>query len=106
MEDNKISLVQLRSGEFSPPNQYHFWSKAEINRLKELFKNGFGISDLAIEYGRTEIGIVNQLNLLGLFKPQQQLKPKRQKPQTNKCPCLRCKLKDCSHCEICNYNPV
>ena len=93
-QSNTRHLMQAyRSGLLIPENTGAYWSDEERDRLQARFLEGAGISEMALEFQRSENGIVNQLLVMDLLIPPQAVR--QSKPRRPKCLCSRCQLPVC-----------
>lgn len=90
MESIHDALTALRSGNTPPQNSRNFWSKEDLGKLCQRFWDGCGISQMAVEMGRTEVAIYQQLLKQGLLQQQCISRPKRPKPEDCDCLCPVC----------------
>lgn len=82
-------VIAIRQQLASNERHREYWSDDEKSKLIEMFENGTGITEMALELQRSEMAIVNQLNALGLFR-------KCRAPKQRKQGCL---------CSECSYYP-
>ena len=78
-------IIAIRQQLASNERHREYWSEDEKNRLLQMFYDGIGITEMALELQRSEMAIVNQINALNLFKRCRA--PKRQKKE---CLCPQC----------------
>ena len=78
-------IIAIRQQFVSNERHREYWSDYEKNKLKEMFENGIGITEMALELQRSEMAIVNQLNAMGLFK-----KCRAPKKAKKECLCPQC----------------
>ena len=95
MESIHDALTALRSGSAPPQNSRTFWTKEDSETLRQCFWDGCGISQMAVEMGRTEVAIYQQLLKQGLLQQQCISRPKRPKPEDCDCLCPVCAKTDC-----------
>ena len=80
-----------RSGEY--------WSKEDIRSLEQLYcQEGIGISDIALQLGRTEGAVCQQLTKIGLLSLQGKHRTRKQKKPISQCYYPICQVKDCVNC--------
>jgi len=74
------------------------WSDEEKDRLKFLFDNGYGITEIALMLERSEPAVFQQVEKMDLFG--RQMNPVRRKKLRCKCRCGSCPLREvCSKWE-------
>lgn len=99
MKDQKQELIGLRTGKKQPERSGEYWNAEEIERLKDLYYNGEGISSLALQFGRNERAVYQQLEKLGCMDEQYRPRNrKRREPLGKRCLCSLCGVKDCRNC--------
>ena len=101
-DQDRENLKKLRSGEASSKsNPKSYWQKEDDENLTTLFRDGFGISEIALMMNRTERAIMQRIEHLKLY-------------ETSRKP-YRSKKGDCSHkkhchsiafCPNCPINPA
>ena len=89
MNITREQLIALRQGS-SPSQHRDYWTKEERQQLQILYEQGFGISEMAIIFNRSECAIYNQIEAMGLS--QKIHKPKK---KSKKCKCAKCNCEDC-----------
>ena len=99
MDDLFTELQLLRTGKKAPRNGNDYWSEADEKTLITLFHQAVGISEIAVRLGRTELSVVQRLNLRGEFF--QQCRPRS--PNKSKCveTCCKCPTCPCTDCKNC-----
>jgi len=95
METNQEALAALRSGKAPPERSRDYWSKEDVETLTRSFWECHGISQMALEMGRSEIALYQKLLKMGLLSPQCDPRPKRPRPESCDCLCPACSNKDC-----------
>ena len=61
-------IIALRQGDASASVRKNYWSNDDREMLKKKFLEGDRITEIAIDFNRTELAIVTQLNAMGMFK--------------------------------------
>ena len=89
-------VMILRNGEGNNENYGKPWTDEERDRLDEAYHSGVGITKLALEFGRSESAIIQQLKLMGAFKKQ--LMPRNRYDD-------QCRCRVCRQQRDCKYNP-
>lgn len=98
MTTDQGALVALRSGEVQAQHSGDYWSKEDREKLYQFFQDGCGISQIAIEMGRTERAIFNQLDRAGLLAPQSRPRSRRANQSGIQCLCPDCNMTTCQNC--------
>jgi DNA-binding NarL/FixJ family response regulator len=77
----------MRLAEKYMENSNEFWSKEDNERLTRMFYEGKGVSEMALELGRSERTVMHQLNVLKLYGYKNS---KRTRDDEGICLCTRC----------------
>ena len=86
LPQNTRALLQCyRNGTKIPKRAGDYWSDEERESVAAYHQAGYGISDIAIMFGRTESGIINQLNLFGLLSAPNAKRTRFPQPPRNSC---------------------
>ena len=92
-------LQKLRAGENPPKKRNGYWTEEDKKKLVKMFKDAVGISQIAIRLERTEVAVMSQLVMMGLFSPQCQSRaPKKLSIKKKKCQCPECECNSCPNC--------
>ncbi len=83
MKNNRKEIINLRKNTADKNKDY--WLPEEREELADMFHAGYGISEMALYFDRSEIAIVNQLRLMNLFRPGRKLYKKKPKCKCPKC---------------------
>lgn len=75
MNFSREQLIALRHN-YSPAQHRDYWTPEERQELEDMYYAGYGISEMAIHFNRSECAIYNQLELMGLFKKTRKAKNK------------------------------
>lgn len=67
-----------------------YWTDDEKNRLRILFDSGVGITEIALELGRTEPAVYQQIEKLDLYGRKQNPQRQRNGKKHPECLCGRC----------------
>ena len=62
-------LIALRNGAIPSERSGEYWSKEEKEKMKRMFWNGDGISDIALSLQRSENAIIQQLIVQKMLTP-------------------------------------
>jgi len=60
-----------------------YWDQEEIEKLKDMFNEGVGISDIALQLQRTEPAVQQQIEKLDLYRRKD--RPQRRKQNKKRC---------------------
>ena len=85
-----------RNSSFSQHNK-DYWSEKNDKDLGRMYDEGYGISEIAVEMGRTENSIAKRIKDLKLDEKRYNTKPKKSKPA--ECLCDKCDLYKEKKCE-------
>lgn len=108
-KDSRKELLDLRFGRKRPLHSGENWGKEEVEQLKWRFLEGYGISEMATIFGRTELAIVQKLKEMELFEQQCRLRgPNRKSIQERQCRCPSCIMSDCPNAgkEFCHAGGI
>lgn len=98
MASHQKELIALRTGEKPAERSGEYWSQEEAQQAERLFLNGTGLSEIALELGRNEVAICQQLIKMGLLARQCRPRLKKKKLSHAECLCPFCSVKTCSNC--------
>lgn len=99
MTTKQNQLIALRNGEVPAEHSGEYWSKEDIQLLVRLYcQEGIGISDIALQLGRTEGAVCQQLTKMGLLSAQGKHRSRKKKETIPQCYCSICQVKDCVNC--------
>lgn len=70
MTTKENQLIALRTGTKPAERSGEYWSKEDIQLLEQRYYEGSGISDIALQFGRSEGAVCQQLTKMGLLTPQ------------------------------------
>lgn len=103
MTTKENQLIALRTGTKPAERSGEYWSKEDIQLLEQRYYEGSGISDIALQFGRSEGAVCQQLTKMGLLTPQG--KHRTRKKEADKtteypkgCLCHLCQVKDRVNC--------
>jgi len=97
--ESKQAIINIRTRTTKLERERDYWSEEEREQLRELFYNGTGISEIAIILQRSELTVVEQVKLLGLYSNSSSKKKSGKKhlhclsPNCQNDPCF------CPHCK-------
>ena len=63
----KEAVKNLRDPNYHPEREGEYWTEDEIERLKEMFDEHFGITEAAVTLKRSETAIYQQMEKQDLF---------------------------------------
>ena len=93
-DNNKNAMIRsLRTRTTKLQREGDYWDQEEIEKLREMFDDGVGITDIALQLQRTEPAVHQQIEKLDLYRRKD--RPQRRK-QHKKC---------CNYMENCPYTP-
>ena len=95
MITDQEALKALRSGKVQAQHSGDYWSKEDREKLCQLFWENVGISQIAVEMGRTERAVFNQLDKAGLFNPQSKSRDRQASNSEDQCLCPECNVTTC-----------
>ena len=103
MRNRNKDLIALRTGQKPAQRSGEYWSKEELQQIEILYEEGVGISDITLQFERTEIAVCQQLTKMGLLS--RQCRPRAHKKKAEEpteypegCLCNLCHIKDCKNC--------
>jgi len=92
-----------RNGTIRFEREGAIWRDDEKQKVKSMFDEGYGLSEIALSIGRSEMAITQQIENMDLY--QRALNPKRAKspPKPPACLCDTCVLDKsaCPRCKAC-----
>ena len=97
MITDQEALKALRSGKVQAEHAGNYWSKEDREKLCQLFGANCSISQIAVEMGRTERAVFNQLDKAGLFNPQSKPRGRRACSSEGQYLCPDCNVKTCQN---------
>lgn len=99
-QDNFKELTKaIREGSVVPERSGEIWSTDEWKELEECYREGEGISEIALKLQRSEMAVMCQLILEGIMTSPQTRRPR--KPKQPQCRCRDCELNPDQCKEIC-----
>lgn len=103
MTTKQNELIALRTGAKPAERSGEYWSKEDSALLGQLYAEGVGISEIALQLGRTEGAVCQQLIKMGLLTPQGRHRTrKKEADETTELPCgclcPHCSVKACQNC--------
>lgn len=81
---NRQQVIRLR--ETTAAKNKDYWSEEERSELSQMYLDGYGITEMAIHFDRSEMAIINQLNIRNLLCRANHCESAK-KP---KCKCPKC----------------
>ena len=69
MNNERKLLIALREGAIPSERSGEYWSKEEKEKMKRMFWNGDGISDIALSLQRSENAVIQQLIVQKMLTP-------------------------------------
>lgn len=96
-----IQAMRQRTAQLEREGSY--WTEDDKNVLKHLFHNNIGITEIALKLQRTEVAVMQQIQVLNLYGKVRRSSPKRQAG----CLCYKCQNKEtCRHCNFVEIPPL
>ena len=83
----KEAVKKLRDPNYHPEREGEYWTEDEIERLREMFDEHVGITDIAITLKRSEAAVYQQIEKQDLF--DRKANPKRRKHSERLPQCFR-----------------
>lgn len=81
-------VIAMRTERTGLDNDGQYWSEADKRLLIEYFKEGLGITEIALKLRRSEPAIVQQLVKEHMF--EHETRSRRSRKPKNQCMCLGC----------------
>lgn len=97
MITDQDALMALRCGKVHAQHSGDYWTKADREKLHQLFWEGCSISQIAVIMDRTERAIFNQLDKAGLLAQQSKPRGRRVNNSGIQCLCPDCNVKTCQN---------
>ena len=99
LENNTEMIKSLRNRTVRLEHEGDYWTAEENERMKKMFTENLGISEIALTLQRTEPAVMQQIEKLDLYG--RKANPKRRKKHKGyKCPCDKCQY----NMTTCPYN--
>ena len=91
-EENVQEVIRnVRSGKVHLGREGSYWSDSDVQKIKERFCEGIGISAIALELQRTESAVIQQIEKLNLFNRSSYNKhSEASHSSTGECRCCDC----------------
>ena len=100
MRNRNKALIALRTGQKPAQRSGEYWSKEELQQIEILYEEGVGISEITLQFERTEIAVCQQPTKMDLLS--RQCRPRAHKQEKSElaggCHCSTCQVKDCQNC--------
>ena len=96
MDVNEIIAMRMYGEGLDNDGQY--WSEQDKKKLEDRFAEGVGITEIAMEFKRSEPAIVQMLMKGDHFRTE--IKSRNRSNRGQRCLCGRC-----PDCELCPYSP-
>ncbi len=84
------SVRSMRNQTLRADRAGDYWTDDEKNQLRILFDSGVGITEIALELGRTEPAVYQQIEKLDLYGRKQNPQRQRNGKKPPECLCDRC----------------
>lgn len=98
----KESVISMRTRTTRLEHEGDYWTPDEIDQLKTHFREGMGISEIAVTLQRTEPAIIQQIEKLDLYNRKaspRRVRTVHEKAAENRTIC------DCCLCANCTVDP-
>jgi len=89
LENNTEMIKSLRNRTVRLEHEGDYWTAEENERLKRMFSDNIGISEISLTLQRTEPAVMQQIEKLDLYGRKANPK-RRKKNKKGRCPCERC----------------
>ena len=96
-EVEREMIKRHRNGTVRFHREREFWNDEEKEKLKRMFDQGYGISEIAFEMGRSEPEVMQQVEKMDLYQRAENPKRHRSPAKDPVCLCAVCTL-DQSRC--------
>ena len=97
--DLKQLLQMYRNGKMIPEHYGDYWSEDDRQRLKSMFEEGEGISEIALRLERSESSVFQQLVSMDMFADSKISRTRKRSPSG--CKCEICSIQDCDRPDYC-----
>ena len=67
-------LIALRNGVIPSERSGEYWEEDEKTKLRQMFWNGKGISEMAVDLQRSENAVIQQLLLMRVLTPPRKMR--------------------------------
>ena len=94
-------ILEMRTNSSYSKHNKDYWSKENDKELRRRYNEGYGISEMALEMGRTENSISKRIKDLKLDAKRYNTRSKKSRPAG--CLCNKCehyKAKQCSNSNL------
>ena len=97
------AVTSMRNRTVRLDREGDYWTEEEKEQLVKLFRQGEGITAIAIKLQRTEPAIMQQIEKMDLYQRAQNPKRHKALPKPPTCLCSTCILDRsfCPRCEAC-----
>ena len=99
-EIEREMIRRHRNGTIRFDRDGEIWRDDEKQKVKTMFEDGYGISEIAIAVGRSEPAVVQQIEKMDLYQRAQNPKRHKSPSKAPSCLCDSCSL-DPSACPRC-----
>lgn len=97
------SVINMRNRTVRLDREGDYWTEAEKEKLVQKFREGDGITAIALELQRTEPATIQMIEKLDLYSRKDQPVRRKSSPKPPACLCASCQLDPalCPHREHC-----
>ena len=89
LENNTEMIKSLRNRTVRLEHEGDYWTADENERLKSMFSDNIGISEISLTLQRTEPAVMQQIEKMDLYGRKANPK-RRKKNKKGRCPCEKC----------------
>ena len=93
--DHTETIINMRKRTTRLEHEGDYWNEDEKEKLRQLFEQGVGITEISIQLQRTEPAVCQQIEKLDLYG-RRDSPMRRRKKKTPSCLCERCECPGCS----------
>lgn len=100
------AVTSMRNRTVRMDREGDYWTEEEKEQLVKLFREGEGITAIAIRLQRTEPAIMQQIEKMDLYRRKEAPVRKKAEPKPPTCLCVNCQLDpaSCPRCGACQQS--
>ena len=93
-------VISMRQRTVRLDREGDYWTEAEKEKLVQRFREGEGLTAMALEFQRSEPAIIQMVERLDLYNRKSQPQRRKSLPKPPTCLCVNCQLDPalCPHC--------
>ena len=101
------AVTSMRNRTVRMDREGDYWTEEEKEQLVKLFRQGEGITAIAIKLQRTEPAIMQQIEKMDLYRRKEAPARRKSAPKPPACLCDNCQLDRslCPRCGVCLSTP-